>query len=51
MPEPIRLALCESEALVLRPYQLYIFEPLDGCKRCRELLAQHVSVFGEPTKI
>lgn len=37
MSDPIRLALCESQALVLHPNVLYIFEVIEGCKRCGEI--------------
>lgn len=31
------LALCESEALYLRPNVKYLFQVVDDCKRCSEL--------------
>lgn len=37
MQEPARLALCESEQLILKPNRLYVFEVIEGCKRCKEL--------------
>lgn len=31
------LALCEQEAVVLRPNVLYRFEVVEGCKKCAKL--------------
>ena len=39
MDTVITLALCESEAVFLRPNTLYRFEVIDGCKRCEEIAA------------
>lgn len=40
------LALCESEHLVLRANQLYIFRVMPGCERCQQL----ASLYEESTK-
>ena len=37
MSEPVRLALCETESLILRPNVLYIFEVIEGCKLCAKV--------------
>jgi len=33
----IKLYLCESEMLILKPNQRYIFKVDENCKRCKEL--------------
>lgn len=44
--EVMILALCESEALVLRPFVTYQFHPIAGCKRCEEMLEEHNKDWG-----
>ena len=32
-----RLALCESQAVFLRPDKIYVFTVVEGCKKCADL--------------
>ena len=35
--EVVELALCESERLVLKPNQLYIFKVYEDCEACKRI--------------
>lgn len=39
--EVMEMALCESRRLVLRIGQAYRFVPVEGCKTCEEMKAEH----------
>lgn len=39
--EIMEMALCESRRLVLRIGQAYRFVPMEGCKTCEEMKAEH----------
>lgn len=39
--EVMEMALCESRRLVLRIGQAYRFVPMEGCKTCEEMKAEH----------
>lgn len=41
------LALCESRMFVLKPYELYSFEPVEGCKECERLAQEAEEAYGE----
>lgn len=39
--EPVVMALCEQNHIMLRPNVLYRFEPVEGCERCAEIVATY----------
>lgn len=42
----IRLAFCEKDMLVMRPYRTYIFEPIEGCEKCDALVKEYEEGYG-----
>lgn len=44
------MGLCETDAVILHPHQLYLFVPMVGCARCA-LLAQYAPPSTPPAQI
>ena len=46
--EPMLMALCESQSVVLREGQPYVFRPVGDCETCAAMSAASREAYGEP---